>query len=124
MARGRRIALVVTMLVLALPAAAQINPFPNRPRAFAEADRQRMYRAMIEVLESQNVGEVATWTGESDAIGGTAELRSVYTQDGLVCGELRHRFRDLDTADTINPDVTFYDVRACEVPGEGWRFAF
>jgi hypothetical protein len=114
----RRACLGLLTLAPLAPAAAQINPFGERARPFAEADRRRMYAAMRTVLESGRVGETAAWTATDGTFGGVAELRRVYERDGMRCGELRHRFVGATAAAGV------YDVRACEVPGEGWKFAF
>ncbi len=103
---------------------AQINPFGANPQAFTDADRQRMYGSMTSVLDSQEVGATAEWVSENGAYGGKSELLEVYTQDGMRCGLLRHRFADLVADDALQPDVTRYDIRGCDVPDEGWRFAF
>ncbi len=121
--RWRRRSLWVALGILVAaagngPAGAQINPFPNNPRRLSDADRARMRGSMRAVLASQTVGETASWTSESGAFGGTSELTRTYTRDGMRCGELRHRFEGDDG------DISSFDVRACEVPGEGWKFAF
>lgn len=114
----RRGCLVALALVAAAPAAAQINPFRGSARRMAAADRRRMYGSMRTVLASQEVGETAAWTSEDGTYGGVSELRRTYRRDGMRCGELRHRF-----VGAVG-DAAYYDVRACEVPGEGWKFAF
>ncbi len=122
---SRKLAFVaIAFLLASAPTLAQINPFGNNPQRFADADRQLMYGAMIEVLESQEVGTTADWASTDGSFGGVAELTEVYSQDGMRCGELRHVFEDLVDGDAVRPDVSRIDVRGCEVPGEGWKFAF
>ncbi|NBB69076.1 MAG: hypothetical protein GVY33_01945 [Alphaproteobacteria bacterium] len=118
MAVRRRTCLAVLGAVAALPAAAQLNPFANRPRQFSTADRARMYRSMRTVLESGEVGETAAWTSADGSFGGVSELERTYRRDELRCGELRHRFVG------AAGDAGVYQVKACDVPGEGWKFAF
>jgi surface antigen len=104
--------------LVATTAAAQINPFGNNPGAFAREDRRRMFESMRDVLESGGVGETAAWTSEDGTFGGVSELRRTYSRDGMRCGELRHRF--VGRAG----DAGVYEIQACDVPGEGWKFAF
>jgi hypothetical protein len=110
--------LAVAAALVVMPAAAQINPFSNNPAQFSREDRQRMYGSMRTVLDSQSVGEAAAWTSEDGTFGGVSELQRTYTRDGLRCGTLRHRF--LGRAG----EAGTYEVEGCEVPGEGWKFAF
>ena len=114
----RRGVLAGMAAVVAAPAAAQINPFGNNPEQFTREDRRRMYATMRAVLESRRVGEEAAWTSADGTYGGVSELRRVYERDGMRCGELRHRF--VGRAGRAGT----YDVEACDVPGEGWKFAF
>ena len=114
----RRGVLAAVAALLATPVAAQINPFANRAREFESADRKRMYGSMRTVLESQEVGEQAAWTSTDGSFGGVSELQRTYTRDGMRCGALRHRFVG------AAGDAGIFDVEACDVPGEGWKFAF
>lgn len=118
--RYRRRSVLATAIaaLAAAPAAAQINPFANRAREFESADRERMYGSMRTVLESQEVGERAAWTSNDGSFGGVSELQRTYSRDGMRCGALRHRFVG------AAGDAGIFDVEACEVPGEGWKFAF
>lgn len=118
MAVRRRACLAVLGAVAALPAAGQINPFANDPRRFSKDDRMRMYRSMRTVLESGRVGETAAWTSVDGSFGGVSELVRTYRRDELACGELRHRFVG------AAGDAGVWEVKACDVPGEGWKFAF
>ena len=114
----RRWCLAVLATLIATPVGAQINPFSNNPAAFSREDRRQMFTSMRTVLESQSVGERAAWTSADGTFGGVSELRRTYTRDGMRCGELRHRF--LGRAG----EAGTYTVDACDVPGEGWKFAF
>jgi hypothetical protein len=118
MAVRRRTCLAVLGAFVALPAVAQLNPFANDARRFATSDRARMYRSMRTVLESGRVGETAAWTSADGSFGGVSELHRTYRRDDLRCGELRHRFVG------AAGDAGIYEVKACDVPGEGWKFAF
>ena len=120
----RWMVLAAAIVMTAAPASAQINPFPNNAQRFDDAERAQMYAAMRTVLESREVGTTATWASEEGHVGGMAELVRVYTRDGLRCGEVRHEFRDLREGDDLRPQIPFYNVLACEVPGEGWKLAF
>lgn len=115
---GRRWCLAALATLVATPLAAQINPFSNNPAHFSQEDRRQMYASMRAVLESQSVGETAAWTSEDGTFGGVSELRRTYTRDGMRCGELRHRFVGRTA------EAGTYMVEACDVPGEGWKFAF
>lgn len=114
----RRWWLAVLATLVATPVAAQINPFANNPANFSREDRRRMYASMRTVLESRSVGETAAWTSEDGTFGGVSELRRTYTRDGMRCGALRHRF--VGRAG----EAGTYDIEACDVPDEGWKFAF
>jgi len=106
------------VLGVAFSATAQINPFQTRPERFTTEDRQRMYQSMREVLESQEVGATSSWESTSGTYGGTSELTRTYSRDGMRCGELSHGFQERGDA------IGRFDVQACDVPGEGWKFAF
>ncbi|MFP4125092.1 MAG: hypothetical protein ACLFU0_00380 [Alphaproteobacteria bacterium] len=114
----RRWCLAVLATLDATPGAAQINPFSNDPGNFSREDRRQMYASMRTVLESQSVGERAAWTSEDETFGGVSQLRRTYRRDDMRCGELRHRFLGRAAA------AGTYTVEACDVPGEGWKFAF
>ncbi len=110
--------LALLLAFVALPAAAQVNPFGPTAREFATADRERMYRSMIVVLESGEVGRIADWTSDDGTFGGTSELVRSFERDGMRCGEVRHVFAGSSSGRSR------FDVPACDVPGEGWKFAF
>jgi len=110
-------AAAVMLTALALPAAAQINPFrSSRGPVMAKQDQQLLLDATQRLNERPNprVGGTETW--KSPTSSGTVRLDRVFHQDSMLCHAVTY---DLIAAPQAPPRT--YRLNWCRTPNGEWK---
>jgi hypothetical protein len=102
---------------LALPAAAQVNPFPGAKAPKLSAQDITSLLDASRVLNTRNpvmVGQTEAWNGETQ---GTVRLDRIFQAHGTACHTLSYRLRRA----AAKPRV--YHLNWCVTPDGAWKNA-
>jgi surface antigen len=82
----------ISILTVAAPATAQINPFGHDQRITHE-DLELIESASAKLYQtdSPQVGASERWSNSNSGNAGTVMLTEVFEKDGMPCRKLRHR---------------------------------
>ncbi len=112
--------LVLLLLLMAFPAAAQVNPFwSNRtgPR-LSQSDQAKLLSSIDQLNHAPNlhVGSKQSWNDPTSGNHGTNSVTRIFQSGGMDCHLLRH---ELSLKGRAQPRI--YNLTWCLTPDGEWK---
>jgi surface antigen len=113
-----RLIAALSLLTVAAPATAQINPFSRYQNNITNEDLRLIEAASTKLYktDSPQVGATERWNNPNTGNSGTVTLTQVFEKDGMPCRKLRHRI-------TVKgeKDPAVYIFNRCRVKSGEWK---
>jgi len=106
------------VLLLALPAAAQLGSFTKSGLELTPEDWQMIESAASKLYQTDTpqVGSVETWSNAQSGNSGTIELSKTGSYQGMPCRTLEHEIKVKDVADPYR-----FSVDRCKTADGSWK---
>jgi hypothetical protein len=108
------------LVLAALPAAAQVNPFRGVTATLTPADSALLWSSIDQLNQTRDVaaGAKTTWSNPDSGRQGLNIVTGLFTRDGLHCHAVRH-----ELIFTPGKPATVFNLNWCLAPDGRWKIA-
>lgn len=108
------------LMLAALPAAGQVNPFRGVTASLTPADSALLWSSIDQLNQTRDVaaGAKTTWSNPDSGRQGQNVVTGLFTRDGLQCHAVRH-----ELIFAPGGSATVFNLNWCLAPDGRWKIA-